>query len=850
MNKSLIALTVALAAPLATQQAGAQAATPTAATLAPASPLSDVTVTGADTLLGNYLKASLSAQIGDSLSKIDLKQVEKEALATGYFQTVTATLKGDVLTLTVVPNPVLGAVEVTGLTYFPADKFKQSIADMLNIAPDVTLNTERVNQSKEMLAQNFRAQGYPFAPTISSAVKTDAAGKATLTYTVNETAPISRIEITGATRIPKDLVVNAFKPLYTAKKFTPDAYFKAVQTVGQAYQEAGYLQSGVDPVASTLEGGVLKVQVVESVVDSVTLAGLNADQSGLQTRTGQPITLKTLEADVRTLSNKTGKSVGFNLQADPQSPAQVAVTFGDAQIATGPIKEVRFEGNTKLSTAELQKVLTLHVGDTYSQQLGESGFMSLRDAYRAKGYDISTRDAITFEQGVLTYHLHEATVAGFELKWDGPHRTKDRVVTRELQNIRGAVTDSEIRAAIDRIMRLGVVKITGVTTRSDDPKNPEALTYVINVADQSGTRSIPAGVSYDTINGWQGSVGVSNNNLFGLAHVLQGNIVAQPTGSGQVWGGNVSYGIPWIDIDFADFRRVPTSLNFSVESSLTANNTLYTSSANTTDTGRQYTVRNTGFSLGLGRSLGRNLTGTFNVSTKYSSYYLEKLGTAETSTYSDEAATALLPAAGRTTSFGPGLRYDSTNNGDFPTKGVRANANVSYNFGYSGLQGLNWTSAEGGASTYYGFGRTLSNNGFNEHKQQVLAVRANGGGLFGTAPSSALFAVGGSTIPAYELRGLDAGLLKGTKYLTASAEYRYDFNVSNSLLQGVYGLGFVDAGMVWKADNTTRADYSLGLGLQLNLGVSGVQLPALHFDYGFSPSNQSSKFGFRIGPVW
>lgn len=169
MNKPLIALTVALAAPMAAAQntvspTAPQTAAPSTVQLSPSATLSDVVVTGADSLLGNYLKASLSAQPGANLGQINLKQVESETLATGYFKSASATLAGNVLRVAVVSNPTIGSVEVKGLSYFPVDKFKQNIADMLNIAPGVTLNTARIDQSKEMLAQNFRTQGYPFAP--------------------------------------------------------------------------------------------------------------------------------------------------------------------------------------------------------------------------------------------------------------------------------------------------------------------------------------------------------------------------------------------------------------------------------------------------------------------------------------------------------------------------------------------------------------------------------------------------------------------------------------------------------------------------------------------------------------
>ena len=855
-----LALSLALAAPLAAAQTAAPA-TKLPTTLAQSASLGDVVVTGAPDLLSSFLKASLTVQPGAALSSLNLRQIEQEAMATGYFSSVAASLGTaggqNVLTLAVKPNPVLGAVEVTGLSYFPVDGYKARIADLLNIAPGATLNTDRVEQSKDLLAQNFRSEGYPFSPSISTQTKVGADGTATLTYIVDETAPISRVEVSGNTRLPSAEVVSAFKPLYDAKKFTPDAYFKAAQQIAQAYQAAGFLQSGVDVTGSTLEGGVLKVKLAEGVVAALDTSNLGSvSETGLLTKIGQPLTVANLEADTRTLSNQTGKSVGFALQPDAQDPAKVTVLFGDAQTATGPIKEIRFVGNTKLSSAELQAALKLKVGDVYSKQLAESSFFALREAYRAKGYDVSTRDPVAFDQGVLTYTLREASLAKFELKWDGAHRTQDRVILRELQDLKGVVTDAAVRDGLDRITRLGIVKVTNLTTRSDDPKNPEALTYVVSLTEQTSTRSIPLGLTYDTASGFQGSVGISNNNVFGLGHSLEGSVTAQPTDSGQFLGGGVTYTIPWLDVDFADFRKTRTSVSLSLSSTLSPNNVI--SNTDGSATGRQFTQRSSGFSVRVGRSLGQYLTGSFGVGTSYDVNYLEKItaadqavaDTAGTTLLDDDTAKALLPQSGLITRISPGLSYDSTN-GDFPTQGVRASFSPSYNFGASGSTALGWFKLEGGASTYYGFGKTLE-KGFNQQsKQQVFAVRANAGTLTGTYPNGSAFSIGGaSMVSAYELRGVPLGTVKGTSYLTGSAEYRYDFGVSNSVAQGLYGIAFVDAGSAWAQDGTQTSAYGLGLGVQLNLGVGGALLPALRFDYGFSPSNNSSKFTFRIGPVW
>ncbi|MGI8748605.1 MAG: POTRA domain-containing protein, partial [Deinococcus sp.] len=171
-TRHALALTLALSAPALAQQ--------TAVTL------DDVTVKGASELLGSFVKASLNAQPGAALSSINLRQVEQDALATGYLKTASAELQTvgtqNVLVVTVTPNPDIHAVSVSGVTFLPAEGFKTSLANVLNIAPGATLNTVRIEQSKEALAQNYRAEGYPFAPSISTETKPAANGTVDLTY--------------------------------------------------------------------------------------------------------------------------------------------------------------------------------------------------------------------------------------------------------------------------------------------------------------------------------------------------------------------------------------------------------------------------------------------------------------------------------------------------------------------------------------------------------------------------------------------------------------------------------------------------------------------------------------------
>ena len=856
-------------------------AAPAVAQAQTAGTVQDITVAGTSDLLANFLRATLSVQPGAALSSVNLRAVEQEVVATGYFKSAVAELRTvagkDTLNVTVVPNPTIAAVEASGLTFLSPDAFKKSIGELLNIAPGATLNTQRVDQAKEALAQNYQAEGYPFAPSISAQTKAGADGTVTVTFIVDETAPIKRVEVSGVALLPAATVTEVFKPLYDAKKFTPDLYYGAVQQLQMEYDDAGFLQAGVDPRNSTLVDGVLKIQVIEGKVAAVDLSALGDPKATLRTAAGKPVVLSDLQADVRTLANQTGKPVGFALQPNPENPGEVTVLFGASDVASGPVKTIAITGNTLVPTATLQAALKTKAGDIYSPQLAQDDFLALRDAYRKQGFEISTRDAVSFKEGALTFNIREVKLVGYELAWQGAHRTKDRVILRELPEPGSAFNRETLSAALGRISRLGFVRVTTETVRSD-PQNPENVTYVLGIAETAKGIPVSLGLTYDSFaGGFSGDAAYTNPNTFGLGHAFTVGIGAQQNDAGQNFNGNVNYTIPWLDLNFLDFQKNRTSVSFGVGSSVTGNNAVFTRPDETpattgappnTDTGFDYTVRSTGFSVNTGRNLSRYLYASVGAGVSYKTYYLEALkegdktsteipGTNgqpnQTYTFDAKKAESLLPEAGVTTRLSGNLTYDSTTNPEFPDSGFRANLDAGYNFGRQGATPLRWSDVETGGSTYYGFGRTLEKDLGLKNKQQVFAVRANAGTILNqnSAPGGTGFAVGGGSTPqaSRQIRGLSDGSEFGTNYFTTSAEYRFDFGLKAGIAQGLYGVAFADAGSAWGTrDNPNfNLKYGVGAGVQLNLGIGGALLPSLRFDYGYSPKEASGKFYFRIG---
>lgn len=809
-----------------------------------AATVEDIVVTGAPDLLADFLKVSLSVQVGDPLSAVNPATVQQEALATGFFKSATAAVVNQngraVLQVTVVPNPSVADVTVSGSNFVPADQIKTFLADQLNIAPGTTLNTARVEDSKAQLQQAYRENGFPFAPGVSAQVTTNEAG-ATVAYTVNESAPVSRVEVTGSTQLGADFIRGTFRPLVDNKAFTYDLYRGAVQAIASAYGERG-LRGTVDPQGSSLENGVLRVAIRELRVGNIDTSALGTVNVPLASQGGTLLNTNTVGQDVRALSNATGRAVGVNYQTDPADPARVNLVFVASDQVTGPIREVRVAGNTAVSANDIAKVLKVRLEDVYTPQLAQEDYLAIQRLYRDRGYELLTqapnRNPVRFENGVLIYDVIEAKLASYELV--GNTTTQARVILRELPEPGGVLNVNELRQAVDNVRRLGIVAVQNVEFRPD----PNDLTRQIVTLRLQEQRSgvFSPGIAYDTLSGFSGDVNISGNNLFGLGHSYSVNVTAAPNDVGEVISGSASYTIPWLDFDFLDFRRNRTSLSFGVYSTATGNNALV--GPDGTNTGRQYTERASGFSVSSSRRITTNLSAGASVSTQYSYFRLEPTPGAGDGKADDTTANAILPKSGLTTLVSGNVGYDNVRYPEFPTSGLRATGSAGYGFGYQGERGLSWTQFETGGRTYLGFGQTLPDG----NKQQALAFRVNAGTILGEAPASRLFSVGGSDASdRLTLRGYESQSFTGKNFLTSSLEYRYNFNLNASIAQGLYGVAFLDAGDAWTSGQDFNVNVGYGVGVQLNLGLGNFLFPALRFDYAFSPVNPGGKFYFRLG---
>ena len=804
--------------------------------LALAAPISKIVIEGADPVLTALARVNLPVEPGEDSTKVNLGEVEQALLDSGYFKEVHARLEGDVLRVQVVPNPRISAVKVESQA-MPESVLLDLLDKEMAIGPGAVYNPVRAREAAERIGRFYREQGFPFVPKVELKTTTEDGG-VQLTYQVDESAPVKELVIKGATVFKPAELRDFFKPLMEAKKFDWQLYRAAIQSINQKYADAGYRYSGVDVRRSLLEDGRLTIYVRELVVDSIDTSALGeVSLPGIEP--GKPLNYDRLLDDIAELSRKLSQEVNLDLQDAGNGKVRVVLTPG--AVRYGPIKKVRLEGVTAVDPQALEKVLRLKPGSLFSPELAREDFLNIQKFYRQAGYEILPQPDFDFKDGVYVQRVHELKIEGYQLEWDGDHTTKDFVILRELPRPGSLMSVSAIREGISNLLRAGLLaQPPRVTTKPGSA--PDKVVLVLGLKEAHTTVLAPA-IAWSSVEGWSGQASISTKNLWGRAHQASLNLSFGENDAHDNISFSASYSIPWLWLDYADFKEVPTSVSLSLYSRPIGNLPLKDSAGD--PTGWEYTERRSGGKFSIGRPWSRelkNLTLYLNLSAELVYPKLEIYDPNKPSSPDEATARSLLPVPYQSYSVGTSATYTTADNPDFPTRGYVLGGSVSY-----GISIPYGKPVSQFVPTWINY-KTYTN--VNKDPKQVFAMRASAGVVMGNPPASRVFFLGGNQSEISTLRGYNPMELSGRYLLSSSFEYRYDFGLKSSVSQTVIGIAFVDIGTVWNPGDKFDLKAGYGLGVQLNLGYGSVLLPALRFDYGFSTAHPTGVFHFRIGPVF
>lgn len=855
-------------------------------------PLAEVRVEGTD-VYADIVRTLITARPGTPVERIDLEAERNRVYGLGTFATVSVSLVDDpigpVLEVRVEENPEIGEVVFDGVDSLDPGRLRAVLAREHLLDAGRVFNTGRADEAARTVAEAYLDEGFPFRPAVT--LETEPAPELAergeraplrVRYLVDESADIDEVVFAASSVLDEEQLRGIFAGVADLEAFELSVYRSAVQQVGERYAELGFRQSGVDLEATTLRGGVLDVRFRELRIASIDTTPLGIDADRLSLETGDLFDYDALLADVRRLASDVRGDVRLVPLVNPSGGVRVTFELGPPDTA-GEIEEVRFEGNTVLSDERLTELLTLRPGDTFTSTLAEEDFRRIAEAYVDAGYVVANRPDYNWLDGTYVQRVTEYKVGDYRLTWSsGDPAAEPFVVLRELPPRGTVLSLDELDAGLRRLLRQGAVRPVDRQILPLEGGEPDEVLVEI-VIESAQTGLFQPAAEYSTLDGFSASLSLSERNLWGRAHSVEAEVNARTSDIGFLLGGNVRYQIPWLYVDAYDFRAVRTSVSLSAFSNVRPNQPLsddgatrlpYPGSAggeeNLVPIG-EYTRRDTGLGIGAGRALTRELDlqlsarvalSDITVEPSRGACTLDDEGTVEdpnACSLPTEDARAYAPIGGTSGFLGADLTYDARDDPDFPRSGVGASGSVGVGVGNDFLVGGErdayvYLPVEAGVKGYV----TLAelSQGEIENDNHVLAARLNvGHQIGGLYPSSKRFLVGRTPEEATQVRGYrDGDFDLSRTYATASFEYRYDFELSTVATQTLIAVAFAD--VAWASGVPGFDEYdtpvfgSAGLGLQVNLGFSGVALPALRFDYGFSERNPRGVFSFRIGTVF
>ena len=659
---------------------------------------------------------------------------------------------------------------------------------------------------------------------------------------VKERPMINEITFSGS----KEYSVKDLEDETTIKKdkiYSPKLLKDNVDKIVSFYRDKGYYLIKVDTKVDSVEKGE-KVNVAFNVkegnkmsVEKITIKGtkiftekklkgeMNTDESSFwYSGIFKENEYKKDLDKIISLYNEEGyakaKIVSSNITYD-ESKKKIFIEITIEEGKQYKVKKIDTEVNdTTIHTVdEVKEKIETTVDSIFNKINFEKDINNIRVFYAEKGYifvrvipEVNYNDeAGTVE---LKLSVFEGNVAHVQdILIEGNTKTKDRVIRRELLLRPGEPFDSsKIRRSMEKLYNLGFFDEVTYDILPGFEDGKERLFFKVK---ERPTGNISLGAGYSTLDGLTGSVGVTENNLFGNGQRV--GIMAEFGSRRRNY--EISFLEPW-------FLGYPTSVGFSI----------YDQLRNYYD---DYKDERIGGNVRVGQPSGEFTRFWFTY--KYEAVNIFDV--------KDSASDAIKQNAGRrdTSSITTEVVYDTRDSIFFNTrKGVRHSASIEYAGGIIGGN-VNFT-------RYIVDGRWYKLLFW----ELVLAVHGSGGYItgFGETPGVPIyekFFMGGTdTVRGYDERKVgprdrSETPLGGRVMSYGNLELRYP------IIGPLMGVIFADAGATWnRTDEINHEDIATSIGFGIRFTITGALMLRIDYGYGFKEEWAASggRLHFNLGNIF
>lgn len=450
--------------------------------------IKDIRVEGIQRTEAGTVFSNLPVKVGDSMTEELASQAIKALYGTGFFKDVRIEAEGDVLVVTVQERSSIAQIDFSGNKSFPTDKMKEGLK-LIGIAEGQIFDKSQLDRAEQEIKRQYLSQG-KYGASVKAVVSPLERNRVAVRFDIEEGAvsKIRSINIVGNQAFSMDDLRAEFlltTPNWMSWWNKDDQYSKQklnadLETLRSFYMNQGYLEFNIDS----------------------TQVSITPDKKDIY------ITVNLTEGEKYTIS------------------------------------EVKLAGESIVPDSELQTLITVKKGDTFSRSNITESSKAISERLSNEGYAFANVNPVPevnkeLHTAAFTFYIDPGKrVYVRRINIVGNTRTRDEVVRREVRQLESAwYASTKINRSKERLVRTQYFSDVNVETPAV-PGTADQVDLNISVVEQS-TGSVQFGAGLSSNEGVVFGVTVNQNNFLGT-----GNRVSAQLNTGKV---NTTYALSYTD---------------------------------------------------------------------------------------------------------------------------------------------------------------------------------------------------------------------------------------------------------------------------------------------------------------
>ena len=454
----------------------------------------DIQVMGLQRIAEGTVFNYLPVNIGDELTPQRVREAIRALFSTGFFANVELSRDGSVLVVMVRERPTIEDFDITGNKDIKTEDLARSLRG-IGLAPGKTFDRSVLEEVKSELTDQYFSHG-KYAVRIDTRIEERPDNLVRIAIDIKEgsRAKIRQINIVGNEKYTDEEIIGSFELM------TPRWY--------------NWWKPGTSYSRQALQGDLEKLR------------------SFYQDRGHANFQIESAQVTI----------------APELDDMFITVNIAEGEVYR--IADVRIAGNTRIPLQELQRLLLVQKGQTYSQQLIAATQQLMENRLGMEGYAFAKIDPVPrldedSKEVTLTFMVDSGQrVYVRRIDFTGTTRTQDRVLRREMRQLEGSwLSNVALDRSKLRLQRLPYLEEVDYETHKVE--GTDDLVDIEFKVKEGPSATMSGGIGYSESSSFSLNGNGVDANLFGTGQRL----------SLEVIGGNYArvYGLshtkPYVTID-------------------------------------------------------------------------------------------------------------------------------------------------------------------------------------------------------------------------------------------------------------------------------------------------------------